>query len=46
MKTENWTTIKELLQNELNVPPVERERFLDKTGINGDSRREVESLLT
>ncbi len=46
MQTENWTTIKELLQNALNVLPVERGKFLDETGINGDIRREVESLLT
>lgn len=46
MRTENWTTIKELLQKSLNLPPAGRQEFLDNCGINGEVRREVESLLT
>ena len=46
MTREEWQRVKEVLHNALEIPPAEREGFLDEA-CNGDAelRREVDSLL-
>jgi hypothetical protein len=46
MKAENWKTVKEILQEILNLAPSERVEFFRKSAIDADIRTEVESLLT
>ena len=46
MKAENWKTVKEILQEILNLAPSERVEFFRKSAIEADIRRDVESLLT
>lgn len=45
MNAEHWGKVKDLLEEVLKIEPVRRVRFLEKTGINGEIRAEVESLL-
>ena len=45
MQTEKWKKIKELLAEVLPLGASERRNFLDKSGVNGEIRVEVESLL-
>ncbi len=45
MQTEKWKKVKELLAEVLPLEASERENFLDNSGINGETRAEVESLL-
>jgi len=46
MKAENWKTVKEILQEILNLAPSERVEFFRKSAIDADIRTEIESLLT
>jgi len=46
MQAENWTTIKEVLEQALNLAPSERGEFFRDSDIAADIRQEVESLLT
>ena len=45
MKTQHWEKIKNLLDEVLKIEPERRIGFLQKAGINGEVRAEVESLL-
>ncbi len=45
MTAEHWEKIKDLLDEVLKIEPARRTRFLEKVGINGEIRAEVESLL-
>ncbi len=45
MRTENWKTIKKLLNEVLPLDRAERGKFFEKFKVNGEIRREVESLL-
>lgn len=45
MQVEKWKAVKEILLEILNLAPSERGEFFRKSGINGDVRKEVESLL-
>jgi serine/threonine protein kinase len=42
---ENWEQVKDLLDQVLQVEVSERRNFLDQSGINGEIRAEVESLI-
>ncbi len=45
MQTDNWEKVKNLLDEVLQVKASERQIFLNKSGINGEIRAEVESLI-
>ena len=45
MDPERWRRIRSVVQNAVEIDPVERRRFLDSAGPDADDRREVESLL-
>jgi hypothetical protein len=46
MKIENWKTIKEILQEILQLAPTERSNFFNKSDVTVEIRREIESLLS
>jgi eukaryotic-like serine/threonine-protein kinase len=45
MTAENWITIKQSLQDVLNLAPLEREEFFRKSGLSDDLKTEIRSLL-
>ncbi len=45
MTEENWKNLKEIVSETLNLPPSERNKFLDKANLSAEIRAEVESLL-
>ena len=45
MQADNWKKIKEILQEVLKIEPERRLDFLEKSGLSGEIRAEVESLL-
>ncbi len=45
MQTENWKKVKGLLNEVLPLDTAQREKFFEKSKINGEIRKEVESLL-
>ena len=46
MKTENWKTVKEILQEVLPLGEAQRQNYLNQSDISPEIRREVESLLS
>ena len=46
MDADVWLRVKEILQKALEVNAAEREDLLNEMGISGETRREVESLLS
>lgn len=46
MRNENWSKVKELLNEVLELLPDERSAFLDSKNIDADLRKEVESLIS
>ncbi len=45
MTAENWIKIKAVLQDTLNLQPLERDDFLKKSGLSDDEKAEIKSLL-
>lgn len=46
MDADVWLRVKEVLQKALEVNAAERAKLLDEMGVSGETRREVESLLS